>query len=232
MSAPARRAASPYARRLAREQGFGLELISGSGPNGRIVAADVEAFANSRAARHAERPAAAAAAVSAYACALNLGKLQQLLADFGGAELSLSLDAMLVRAAALALEAVPGANQANAIAVAWETGGTGARSQLVLVAPHLGLVSRLSATLADAAAATAPETRAGVSLRRIAHTGIRPTSMPLLPGTAMRLMVAAGADAAAEALLCFDAATVGEDDAAAFLARFRDGLEIPLRLLA
>jgi hypothetical protein len=35
-----------------------------------------------------------------------------------------------------------------------------------------------------------------------------------------------------DCLLCFDAGTVGEDDAAAFLARFRDDIEMPVRLLA
>jgi hypothetical protein len=49
----------------------------------------------------------------------------------------------------------------------------------------------------------------------------------------MRLVVSAGADtAAAEALLVFDAEGVGEEQAAVFLARFRDGLEQPVRLLA
>jgi hypothetical protein len=57
--------------------------------------------------------------------------------------------------------------------------------------------------------------------------------MPLLPGRTLRLIVSAGDNAAAaECLLCFDAETRGEDAAADLLARFRDGLETPLRLLA
>ena len=40
MNAPARTLASPYARRLARERGVALGSLVGSGPNGRIVAAD------------------------------------------------------------------------------------------------------------------------------------------------------------------------------------------------
>ena len=39
----ARIVASPYARRMAREAGIGLDGISGSGPGGRIKAADVQA---------------------------------------------------------------------------------------------------------------------------------------------------------------------------------------------
>lgn len=45
LAAPARRTvASPYARRLARERGVELTGVAGSGPRGRIVAADVPAI--------------------------------------------------------------------------------------------------------------------------------------------------------------------------------------------
>jgi pyruvate dehydrogenase E2 component (dihydrolipoamide acetyltransferase) len=50
-------AASPVARRLAREHGLRLESIAGSGPNGRIVKADVEQAM--KAPRPAARPTAA-----------------------------------------------------------------------------------------------------------------------------------------------------------------------------
>ncbi|GAA4917548.1 dihydrolipoamide acetyltransferase family protein [Streptomonospora salina] len=49
---------SPLARRLAREYGVDIASISGSGPKGRIVRADIEAAAQQR---PAEAPAAAAA---------------------------------------------------------------------------------------------------------------------------------------------------------------------------
>jgi len=58
--------ASPLARRIAREQGVDLGSLSGSGPGGRIVKADVEAVAaggapgSTRAASPASRPPAAA----------------------------------------------------------------------------------------------------------------------------------------------------------------------------
>ncbi|MEZ4296886.1 MAG: dihydrolipoamide acetyltransferase family protein [Polyangiaceae bacterium] len=51
--------ASPYVRKLAREQGFDLAGVAGSGPGGRIVARDLEGAPP--AARAAARPAAAAA---------------------------------------------------------------------------------------------------------------------------------------------------------------------------
>ncbi|CAN0394255.1 unnamed protein product, partial [Laminaria digitata] len=36
--------ASPLAKMLARQQGFDVSAISGSGPGGRIIAADVKEF--------------------------------------------------------------------------------------------------------------------------------------------------------------------------------------------
>jgi pyruvate dehydrogenase E2 component (dihydrolipoamide acetyltransferase) len=53
---PRRRLASPKARRLARERGVDLDALTGSGPNGAIVAADVE---------RVERPRPALAPVAA-----------------------------------------------------------------------------------------------------------------------------------------------------------------------
>jgi pyruvate dehydrogenase E2 component (dihydrolipoamide acetyltransferase) len=57
--------ASPVARRLARERGVDLAALTGSGPGGRIVKADVEAAgevpARAEAAARAEAPAAPAA---------------------------------------------------------------------------------------------------------------------------------------------------------------------------
>lgn len=57
-------AASPLARRLAREHGVDLARISGSGPHGRIVKADVEAAAKAKPAGPAKaaKPTKAAAA--------------------------------------------------------------------------------------------------------------------------------------------------------------------------
>ena len=54
--------ASPLARRIAADKGFDLSQIKGTGPKGRIVKADVEAFQPAAAA-----PAAAAAATAAEA---------------------------------------------------------------------------------------------------------------------------------------------------------------------
>ena len=64
--------ASPLARRMAKQAGLALEAIAGTGPNGRIVKADIEAAiaaaaAAPAAAVAAPAPAAAPAAVPAHA---------------------------------------------------------------------------------------------------------------------------------------------------------------------
>ena len=64
---PARRAASPLARRLAREKGLEIGELIGSGPGGRIVRLDIEAAAASRvdlAGAYVDAPAAPAPAPS------------------------------------------------------------------------------------------------------------------------------------------------------------------------
>lgn len=53
--------ASPLARRLAQQQGIDLSEISGSGPHGRIVKADIESFAGSKKGKAAEEKQGAAA---------------------------------------------------------------------------------------------------------------------------------------------------------------------------
>jgi pyruvate dehydrogenase E2 component (dihydrolipoamide acetyltransferase) len=81
-----------------------------------------------------------------------------------------------------------------------------------------------------AAASDQADEPAALSLRLLAGGDIRPVTMPLLPGRAMRLVLVVDGDA--ECLLSFDAALVDEDTATAFLLRFKAYLEVPLRLLA
>ena len=60
-----RHRASPYARRLAAERGLDLEQVTGSGPGGAVVAADVEAVVARGTSTEVAPPPPAAAAVSA-----------------------------------------------------------------------------------------------------------------------------------------------------------------------
>jgi pyruvate dehydrogenase E2 component (dihydrolipoamide acetyltransferase) len=69
---PARIFASPIVRKMAREEGIDLTVISGTGPNGRIVRRDLERLAGKRrpfpdAARHPDRTAPPPAAQASAA---------------------------------------------------------------------------------------------------------------------------------------------------------------------
>ncbi|MGN6102936.1 MAG: E3 binding domain-containing protein, partial [Devosia sp.] len=192
MSATAvRRPASPYARRLARERGLSLDLIAGTGPNGRIVAADIEAFAARRKAHPEASTTTAAAPTSVFGVSIDIARLNQLVADLKAAGTDLSLDDMLVRAGAQALEAVPGArNGAEPIIVALERGAGAARRSLHAVDAHIGLVSALHARLEESEATAesgAPPGAAALSIRRFAIAGIRAVAMPLVDEIPLRL---------------------------------------------
>lgn len=220
-----RRAISPYARRLARERGLSLDVLKGTGPNGRIVAADIAAFT--------ARPPAPAAATGPQASALGttvqLATLMRLLAGFAEADTPFALDDVVLRAAGCALDDVPETTTLPGAPVALERKS----GQLVFADIRKGSLGplrarRLAAIEAGSDQSTEP---AALSLKLLAASDIRPLMMPLLPGRAMRLVVAAG-PSTGECLLSFDAAVVSEEAATKFLTRFKAYLELPLRLLA
>lgn len=218
-----RRASSPYARRLARERGLSLDVLKGSGPNGRIIAADIAAYTT---------PAPAAASgpqASALGTTIQLATLLQLLAGFADADTPFTLEDVVLRAAGCALDDVPEASSLAGAPVALEQ-KTG---QLVFADIRKGSLGPLRARRLAAIEAGGDQSAepAALSLKLLAASDIRPVMMPLKPGRCMRLVLAAG-PATGECLLSFDAAEVGEDAATEFLSRFKAYLERPLRLLA
>jgi pyruvate dehydrogenase E2 component (dihydrolipoamide acetyltransferase) len=229
MNAPVRQFASPYARKLARERGIALAELGGSGPAGRVVAADVLAFVKRVAAieplpapaEPAPNPAAAPAqTVAAIATEIDFGKVHDLVDQFAGAQLALSAGAFLLRAAAHSLAAVYVKG-----AIGWETG----KGEVVITDAGSLSLGRLQDQLdGDPASSGGP---AALSIRRLNHSDIRAVSMPLRPGRPLRLVLS-GDNGMVDCLLAFDAARIDEDAAVEFLARFKEDLETPLRLLA
>ncbi|KAB2859952.1 MAG: hypothetical protein F9K43_23685 [Bauldia sp.] len=219
--------ASPFARRLARERRIALEQVRGSGPGGRVVGPDILSFA----------PAPVAAAriapprYSALAATIELARLTQLSSAIAAAGSPFELEEVLLRAAGSALEDVPGASTIPEGPIALERG----HSQFVFTTIRGQSLAPLRARrlAAEADGADHSAAPAVLSLRLLPASAIRPVLMPLKPGRAMRLAVApAPAGDTAEALLGFDAALVGENEATEFLGRFKTYLEVPLRLLA
>jgi hypothetical protein len=220
---PRRVAASPYAKRLARERDIALFDLIGSGPDGRIVAADVLGY---RPKAPAPATLTAASTVGAFAAGISLSAIETLLAGFADAGTPFDFEDVALRAAGCSIDDVPGVAQISDAPVALEgrdrqTVFTGLRRQSL--AP---LRKRRLETVEDDAAQPA-----SLSLRIVTGNGIRPVGMPLKAGRPMRLVLTVEAGHA-EALLSFDSALVADDDAAELLSRFKAYLEKPLRLLA
>ncbi|TPM40013.1 E3 binding domain-containing protein [Mesorhizobium sp. B2-3-4] len=237
--AQARRlAVSPYARRLARERALPLEALRGSGPHGRILAADVLGFVAAavpaivpEAAISPEAvtpPAPVVVRIAAFATSIALAPLKDLLKTLATSGHVFDVEDALPRAAGRAFGQVPDAGAGNG-PVALELAG----GQVVFVTnpemPMLSLRATRLAALADGR--DDAEKPAALSLRVLPASDIRPVMMPLLAGRAMRLAVCvATAGDSAECLLTVDAASLDEATAAAWLSALKSAIEQPLRL--
>ncbi|MDQ0473973.1 E3 binding domain-containing protein [Labrys wisconsinensis] len=227
----ARIAVSPYARRLARERGLTLAGRRGSGPGGRIVAADLDGFARPAVASPAvERrpppvaappPVAVPRPVAGFAVTLDLAPAAALLGDMAGVAPGITADDLILKAIGRAAVAVA----LPAETILWRDGSGGAGAVITGV-PGL----TLSAIAARRAAAAAPDASPAIPVSRIRESGLRPTAAALAAGLALRLVVA-GEGPALDALLVFDEDMLSEERAARFLAELRAGLAHPLRLV-
>lgn len=228
-----RLAVSPYARRLARDRGLPLEALRGSGPDGRILAADVLGFVPVVAPENAPDAAAAVAVpiaaprIAAFATSLALGALRDLLAALANTGKTFDIDDILLRAVARAFAENPAKGLGAPVAL--ELDGR----QMVLAtdpeAPMTSLrASRLAALDGDRDDAEKP---AVLSLRLLPAGDIRPVMMPLLPGRAMRLAVSVNKTGdQADCLLTTDAASLDEATAMVWFASLKSAIESPLRL--
>lgn len=224
--------ASPYARRLARERGIELAALAGSGPNGRIVAADLpeEAAAAAvvtptpsqmpKASRTTEAPAVRPAAL---AVVLDLRPVAALLASLGDAGFSFDAEDVLLLALGRSLGEAPGAEASIAI----ETPG-GLRRVVGTATLSALREARLSHHGRDVHGVEKT-----LSVRFMDADGVRPVMLPLTSGCAMRLIAAlAGDRSEADCLLVFDPAAVGEAEAVSLLDGVGRSVAAPLRLLA
>ncbi|MBZ9674678.1 E3 binding domain-containing protein [Mesorhizobium sp. ES1-1] len=228
-----RLAVSPYARRLARERALPLEALRGSGPDGRILAADVLAFvpaaapANAPDVAKAAGIAIAAHRIAAFAASLALGAVRDLLAALASAGKTFDIDDIVLRAVGRAFAENPVVGSGAWVAL--ELGGrqmacpTNSEMPMTLLR-----ASRLEALDRGSDDAEKP---ALLSLRLLPAGDIRPMMMALLPGRAMRLAVTVdGVGGHAECLLATDADSIDEAAAIAWLSSLKSAIESPLRL--
>ncbi|ESW90258.1 E3 binding domain-containing protein [Mesorhizobium sp. C280B] len=227
-----RLAVSPYARRLARERALPLEALRGSGPGGRILAADVLGFVPVAAPVNLPdivAPSVAVPRIAAFAASVALTALRDLLAALESTGRAFDLDDVLLRAAGRVCGEVPDVAKAADAPVALELADRQAVFATVPEMPLTSLYATRLAALADNR--DDAEMPALLSIRLLLASDIRPLMLPLLPGRAMRLAVSVSAAGDhAECLLVTDAASVDEITAAAWLAAFKSAIEHPLRL--
>ena len=206
-------------RQALMKQSLPLETLRGSGPGGRILAADVVNFAPASASAvsletAAPAPSIAAPRIAAFATSVALGALQDLLAALENSGNVFAVDDVLLRAASRAFAEIPDAAKLGEASVALELAG---RQTVFTGVPETSLTS-LRATRLAALADNRDETKtpADLSLRLLPASDVRPVMMPLLAGRAMRLTVSLNMAADhAECLLTVDAASVDEAIAAA-----------------
>jgi pyruvate dehydrogenase E2 component (dihydrolipoamide acetyltransferase) len=238
-------AASPYARRLARDRMVDLADLTGSGPDGRIVAADVPAHPATTALPSHGMPDAApsprqlrsfsptltrsqlsssAPAVMSFSATVSLEELNQLIADAARAGLEISIEDAALRAARVALAGMSGG-------IAMETEG-----RQILVSGTAGLSIGAERRLRLAAVARGEDAAQDPSLACLLvleAARAMPLAMPPLPGRTLRLVLAVdGRAQLGRALLCAYSATITPARAAAALEVFAEALEEPLALLA
>ena len=278
-----RSSVTPLARRLAEAQGIDLERVTGTGVGGRIVQADIERSVSEplqaalvreavpvRAA--AAKPAATPAAVSGAPrpsahlhlhCAMEaiLAARVRLNEDLAarGHSARITLNDVIVRAAALALRDVPAANLRRAgdrveaapgidvaLVVATEAGP---RTAVLRDADRKGLAvlseeirSRVESARAGDEA-TAGESGSSLAITSFARFGIE-SAYPMLPqeqvcvlavGTVLEQpVVRSGALAVGSSLsltLAFDPSALGGAVAAQLLSAVRGRLEDPLGMM-
>lgn len=231
-----RLAVSPYARRLARERDLPLETFRGSGPGGRILAADVLGYVPVAAPVNQPdvvAPAAtlsfAASRIAAFATSIALGALRDLLAALESSGKAFDIDDILLRAACRAFVENPDAAKAAGAPVALELAG---RQAVFTAAPEMTMTSLRTMRLEGLADERDEKAKpAALSLRLLPASDIRPVMMPLLPDRSMRLTISLNtAGDHAECLLTADTASVDEAAGAAWLAALKSVIENPLRL--
>lgn len=221
-----RRAVSPYARRLARERGLDLTALTGSGPEGRVVAADVLSWRPRIVeAPVADLPTHPSVPVFSLSTSVSLAAFYRLSADAARVGLEIAIEDAAGRAVRAALEY----DASGGLAI--ETEG-----RQVMLAADAGLSIgaerrlRLEALASGTDAAGKP---ALASLLVLRSTRVVPSALPLLPFRKLRFSLFVDPDReAGHALLCADSGEMPEQRAATVLESFAQALEQPLALLA
>lgn len=231
---PLRPRVSPFARKLARQRSVALGDLTGSGPQGRIVAADVLAFRPNAVAGTTPAPAVAEPALHRlpmiFSALVSTDALSTVIARAAAAGVRLELVDIALRSALRALAAIE-LPTGSTRAVTLEAGER--QLQINAKLHHSVGHSRRLREQAERGEESAAGVPAVMSLhigngRRVAQVPLSP-----LPGRAMRLSLQGNLQSAhMTAHLCCDPDVIPDEVAARVLEAFACALEAPLALLA
>lgn len=219
-------AISPYARRLAHERNVDLDDVTGSGPSGRIVAADVLSHRPSQLGVPPEQHALHDRAASfTFVAPVSLTDFNRLGADAARVGLDIEIEDVAARAAL--------AGMAGSFTQGLAIEATGCQ---IMIRARSGLSIKADRSLRQVALESGADVSAepaSASLLVLHAARVVPGVLPLLPGRALRfvLVVDRGREQG-HALLCAASDTVKEEQAIAMLETFVTALEQPLALLA
>lgn len=224
-----RHAVSPYARRLARERNVTLDRLAGSGPGGRIVAADIPAAPGPVMATPESKSGSAPSSLT-FACSaeVSLTEFFRLSREAAPAGLVLEIEDAALRAAAICLADL---DEGLGAGIALETDG---RQSLIAVSSGLsiGAERRKRLRARDSGADAAAES-AVASLLVLESARVTPVSTHLLLGRALRLVLVVDRDRErGRVILSAASETVAEGWAISLLEAFVTALEGPLALMA
>jgi pyruvate dehydrogenase E2 component (dihydrolipoamide acetyltransferase) len=239
--------ATPLARRVAREAGIDLTQITGSGPHGRIVAEDVRKAGSAR-------PAPAGASVAPFhlrvTCTIDgaLDLLDRLNRQapknhLGAATWTLSVNDLIIKAMALALQKVPEAN------VSWRGGQLihNSTSDIAIVEHQITAViasaeaKSLSVLVIERVLGSRPSEGGSIAITTL---GVEEFTATVQPPQAMALAIGAVADAFVpvdgqpvlkkrmSCVLSCDPRAVDAAIGAQLLQQFRTLIEDPALMLA
>ncbi len=224
---------TPLARRLASERGIDLNRLSGSGPHGRIVAADISA---------APRASETAPVASPFylVADVEIGRLQAMRDDAKSAGAEFSLGDFVIKAWAAALRR---ADQAAGTGIAFIVDADGRRMTKVI---HDAAGKTLTAIAREArdADGSAPEAGVSSAVRILTTPGIREFSSTVTPPFTTMLAVGEPRRAPVEAAdggvrfvsqvtvtLSCDPRAMDDGQAASLLAVFKTLVENPVTAL-
>lgn len=211
--------ATPRARKLARERGVNLAQMRGTGPRGRIIAADIDSVAEPAG------PSTRNGRIAALGMTFDPAPAATLCASFAKAGLDVDVEDAIIGAVIASLAAARDAGDAPNT-LSFRSSGGDLRFD---GAPAMSLSAIHRARSAEPSPAQVATTAPALSLEIVRGDGLAALFLQPFHGLEMRLMISIGDDARAN--LFFDEDRLSPALVASILGLLKQRLELPVLLL-